>query len=87
MSFVVVVLAPQAHCVSKAHCWQYTHDTQVPAHNAPQHTQTQTNVHLGGSVGFYSGNVQELLDDVLVSFTHTHNTHNYLHTRASLWVC
>lgn len=24
-------------------------------------------VHLGGSVGFYSGNVQELLDDVLVS--------------------
>ncbi len=23
-------------------------------------------VHLGGSVGFYSGNVQELLDDVLV---------------------
>jgi long-subunit acyl-CoA synthetase (AMP-forming) len=23
--------------------------------------------HLGGSVGFYSGNVQELLDDVLVS--------------------
>jgi hypothetical protein len=26
-----------------------------------------TSVHLGGSVGFYSGNVQELLDDVLVS--------------------
>lgn len=28
-------------------------------------------VHLGGSVGFYSGNVQELLDDVLVSWTGT----------------
>jgi hypothetical protein len=24
------------------------------------------NVRLGGSVGFYSGNVQELLDDVMV---------------------
>ncbi len=27
----------------------------------------QVSVHLGGAVGFYSGNVQELLDDVLVS--------------------
>jgi len=38
----------------------------LPLAHIYERNNMTTAVHLGGSVGFYSGNVQELLDDVLV---------------------
>ena len=44
------------------------HISYLPlAHIYERNNLTMT-LHLGGSVGFYSGNVQELLDDVMVRF-------------------
>jgi long-chain acyl-CoA synthetase len=39
----------------------------LPLAHIYERNNMTTVVHVGGSVGFYSGNVQELLDDVLVS--------------------
>lgn len=43
-----------------------THCSYLPLAHIYERNNMTVAVHLGGSVGFYSGNVQELLDDVLV---------------------
>jgi long-chain acyl-CoA synthetase len=43
------------------------HISYLPLAHIYERNNMTVSVHLGGSVGFYSGNVQELLDDVLVS--------------------
>lgn len=43
------------------------HISYLPLAHIYERNNMTVAVHLGGSVGFYSGNVQELLDDVLVS--------------------
>ncbi len=49
---------------------QHTHSPSTTTTITTTTTQPrQMNVHLGGSVGFYSGNVLELLDDVVVGLT------------------
>jgi hypothetical protein len=42
------------------------HISYLPLAHIYERNNMTVSVHLGGSVGFYSGNVQELLDDVLV---------------------
>lgn len=44
----------------------------LPLAHIYERNNMTTAVHLGGSVGFYSGNVQELLDDVLVGCCFIH---------------
>ena len=44
------------------------HISYLPLAHIYERNNVTVTVHLGGSIGFYSGNVQELLDDVLVSF-------------------
>jgi acyl-CoA synthetase (AMP-forming)/AMP-acid ligase II len=42
------------------------HISYLPLAHIYERNNVTVTVHLGGSIGFYSGNVQELLDDVLV---------------------
>jgi hypothetical protein len=59
--------ATHTHTHTHTHTRARTHHgSYLPLAHIYERNNLTGAIHLGGSVGFYSGNVQELLDDVLV---------------------